>query len=96
MSDRERKLQKLKSIVFAAGLMLFILAVVTGGLSVQDYFGILPAESYEDKGVYIFRPYQVLPVQVENNATGREKRMNPTRTVYMVYYRDMGAFRFSA
>lgn len=71
--------------------MLFLLAAVTGVLSVQDYLDILPAESYEDKGVYTFRPYQVLPVQVENTGTGREKRMNPTKTVYMVYYRDTEA-----
>ncbi|WP_276951916.1 hypothetical protein [Acetatifactor muris] len=84
-------MEKLRAILFMAGLMLFLLAAVTGFLSVQDYLDILPAESYEDKGVYTFRPYQVLPVQVENTGTGREKRMNPTKTVYMVYYRDTEA-----
>ena len=52
-------MHKLKSIVFAAGVMLFVLAVAMGILSVQDYLGILPADSYEDKGVHTFRPYQV-------------------------------------
>lgn len=84
-------MQKLKSILFVAGVMVFILAAVMGGLSVQDYLRILPADHYEDEGVYTFRPYQVLPVQAENRGTGREKRMNPTRTVYMVYYRDTDA-----
>ena len=50
---------------------------------------ILPADSYEDKGVYTFSPYQVLPVQVQNTvASGRDRRVNPTKTAYMVYYRD--------
>ncbi len=89
-------MHKFKSIVLATGVMLFVLAVVMGILSVQDYLGILPADSYEDKGVHTFRPYQVLPVQVENTATGRVKRMNLTKTVYMVYYRDTDAkgYRF--
>ena len=58
-------MEKLRAILFTGGLMLFLLAAVTGVLSVQDYLDILPSESYEDKGVYTFRPYQVLPVQVE-------------------------------
>lgn len=89
-------MHKFKSIVLATGVMLFVLAVVMGILSVQDYLGILLADSYEDKGVHTFRPYQVLPVQVENTATGRVKRMNLTKTVYMVYYRDTDAkgYRF--
>ena len=71
--------------------MLLILSAVTGGLSVRYLADILPADSYEDKGVYTFSPCQVLPVQVENTgASGRSRRMNPTKTVYMVYYRDTG------
>lgn len=82
---------KLKSIIFVAGLMLLILAVVAGCLSVKYLADVLPADSYEDKGVYTFTPYQVLPVQVQNRGTGgHNRRMNPTRTVYMVYYKDTG------
>ena len=34
-------------------------------------------------------PYQVLPVQVQNTgASGRDHRMNPMKTAYMVYYQD--------
>ena len=34
-------------------------------------------------------PYQLLSVQVQNTgASGRDRRMNPTKTAYMVYYRD--------
>ena len=80
-------MQKLKSIVFMAGIMLLILAAAMGYLSVKYLSTILPADSYEDKGVYTFLPYQVLPVQVQNTgASGRDRRMNPTKTVYMVYY----------
>lgn len=80
---------KLKSIVFVAGIMLLILAAVMGYLSIKYLSTILPADSYEDKGVYTFSPYQVLPVQVQNTgASGRDRYMNPTKTAYMVYYRD--------
>ena len=80
---------KLKSIIFVAGVMLLILAAAMGYLSIKYLSAILPADSYEDKGIYTFSPYQVLPVQVQNTgASGRNRRMNPTKTVYMVYYRD--------
>ena len=82
-------MQKLKSIIFVAGLMLLILVAVVGYLSIKYLSAILPVDSYEDKGLYTFLPYQVLPVQVENTgASGRARRMNPTKTVYTVYYRD--------
>ena len=82
-------MSKLKSIVFVAGVMLLILAAAVGYLSIKYLAAILPADSYEDKGVYTFSPYQVLPVQVQNTgASGRNCRMNPTKTAYMVYYRD--------
>lgn len=82
-------MQKLKPIIVVAGLMLLILAAVVGYLSIKYLSAILPADSYEDKGLYTFLPYQVLPVQVENTgASGRARRMNPTKTVYTVYYRD--------
>ena len=81
---------KLKSIVFVAGVMLLILAAAVGCRSVKYLVAILPTDSYEDKGVYTFSPYQVLPVQVQNTgASGRDRRMNPTKTAYMVCYRDI-------
>lgn len=81
-------MSKLKSIIFAAGLMLLLLSMAMGYLSIKYLAAIIPANSYDDKGVYTFSPYQVLPVQVQNTgANGRERRMNPTKTVYMVYYR---------
>lgn len=84
-------MKKLKSIVFALGIMLLILSAAFIYLSVSGLRSICPADSYGDKGVYIFSPYQVLPVQVQNtSASGRDRRMNPTKTVYMVCYRDIG------
>lgn len=50
-------MQNLKSIVFVAGMLLLILAVATGYLSIKYLSAILPADSYEDKGVYTFSPY---------------------------------------
>ena len=82
---------KLKSVVFVTGVMLLILAAAVGYLSVKYLAAVLPADSYEDKGVYTFLPYQVLPVQVQNTgAGGRDRRMNPTKTAYMVCYQDAG------
>ena len=88
---QEAHMEKLKSIIFVAGIMMLIFAAVSVCLCVKYLADILPAESYEDKGVYTFSPYQVLPVQVQNTgASGRNRRMNPTKTVYKVYYKDAG------
>ena len=82
-------MRKLKSVIFAVGLMLFILSAAMLCLSVKNISAMPSPDSYEDKGIYTFVPYQVLPVQVENTgAIGRNRRMNPTKTVYMVYYKD--------
>jgi len=80
-------MEKLKSIIFVAGVMLLILSATMGYISIKSLTAIPPAGSYEDKGVYTFSPYKVLPVQVQNTGSGRNSRMNPTKTVYMVYYR---------
>ena len=81
-------MKNLKTIAFIVGVLLLILVAVTGYLSIKYLSAILPAEGYEDKGVYTFSPYQALPVQVQNTgASGHDRRMNPTKTVYMVCYR---------
>ncbi len=82
-------MEKLKSIIFVAGVMLLILSATMGYISIKSLTAIPPAGSYEDKGVYTFSPYKVLPVQVQNTGSGRNSRMNPTKTVYMVYYQDV-------
>ncbi len=81
-------MRRLKSIVTLAGILLLILSAVSLYAALQLNGEVRPAESYEDKGVRAFEPYDVYPVQVQNTgASGRDRRMNPTKTVYMVYYR---------
>lgn len=81
-------MRRIKSIISVAGILLLLLAAAASWISVKNISGLRPADSYEDGGVYTFSPYQVLPVQVKNTgASGRDRRMNPTKTVYMVYYR---------
>ena len=71
--------------------MLLILAAVVGYLSIEELSAMLPADSYEDRGVYTFIPCEVASEQVKNtNADSRDRRMHPTETVYTVCYRDIG------
>lgn len=78
---------KIKSILFAAGVLLLIGAAACLYLGLRGLAGVRPAAAYVDQGVHTFVPSAVYPVQVENHATGRDKRNHPTRTVYMVAYR---------
>lgn len=81
-------MEKAKSIGFIAGLMLLLLSAVMIYLSAKGLFTIPSAGRYQDNGTHTFEPYQVLPIQVQNtSAYSRDRRMNPTKTVYMVYYR---------
>jgi CHASE3 domain sensor protein len=83
-------MNRLKSMIFVIGVMLFTLAATSIYLSIQGIAAIIPEESYEDRGVHTFLAYQVLPTQVANTgATGRSRRMNPTKTVYKVDYLDV-------
>ena len=84
-------MQKLKSIVFVAGVMLLILEAAVGYLSIEELSAMLPADGYKDRGVYTFTPYEVASEQVKNTSVdSRERRMHPTKTVYIVCYRDIG------
>ena len=81
-------MKRLKSFITLAGIMLLILSAASFYAAFKSLSELRPAESYEDKGVRTFQPYDVLPVQVKNtSASSRARRMNPTKTVYMVYYR---------
>ena len=73
-------------IVRVIGIMGLILSIACFILGVKEIATIHPASDYEDMGVHTFSPYTVLPHTVENRATGRDKRNNPTKTVYVVYY----------
>lgn len=96
-----------KSALKIVGLGIFIAAVIFLYSGLKELSEVRPSSDYEDKGIYTFSPYQVFPVQLNNNATGRSKRLNPKKTVYMVYYkttdktryqwkRNMGSSRTSA
>ncbi|EJX00216.1 hypothetical protein EVA_11680 [gut metagenome] len=68
------------------GLMLSIACLTLG---VKGIATIRPVSDYKDMGVHTFSPYKVLPHTVENRATGPDKRNNPTKTVYVVYYQAL-------
>ena len=73
---------------FLFRILLLTLAKAMIYLSAKELLTIPSANSYQDNGTHTFEPYQVLPVQVQNtSAYSRDRRMNPTKTVYMVYYR---------
>ncbi|MCI9001352.1 MAG: hypothetical protein HFG03_00790 [Oscillibacter sp.] len=91
-------MKRLRSIAFLAGVLLLILSAVFLYVAMGALSDLRPAEDYEDRGVLTFRPYEVYPVQVENTgASGRDRRMHPTKTVYMVYYRaaDGSGYKWS-
>ena len=84
-------MQKLKSLIFIAGAMLLILAAVVGYISIEELSAMPSADSYTDRGVYTFVPYEVASEQVKNtSADSRDRRMHPTKTVYIVCYCDIG------
>lgn len=80
-------MERIKGLCRIGGILLLILAAAALVACAGQWAGLRAPEEYEDKGVYTFSPYQVLPHQVKNNSSGRTQRMNPTKTVYMVYYR---------
>lgn len=79
-----------------AGAILLVAALMAG-ISGWNQRRVLPAAAdLEDMGVHTFRPYQVLPYSVKNTGNTRNRRTNPTRTVYMVTYNadDGSGYRF--
>ncbi len=76
-------------------MIVAIIAFCVAGMSVKWYLEQPSADSYEDKGTYTFSPTNVYPVQVENTATGRYKRMNPTKTVYHVFYISDSGYKWN-
>ena len=91
-------MRRLKTIIPVAGILLLILSAASLYVAVQALLEVRPAKDYEDQGIHTFHPYDVLPVQVQNTgASSRDRRMNPTKTVYMVYYRatDGSGYKWS-
>ena len=78
--------EKARKVVFVGSLVLLIFAASRLYVGARELAAIRPATDYEDSGVHTFTPYDILPIQVKNNATGRTQRNKPTRIVYMVYY----------
>ncbi len=66
---------------------LFVLAAAGLYVGVTELSKIQPASAYEERGVHPFSSYKSFPTQVKNTAGGRQQRMNPTKTVYLVCYR---------
>ena len=91
-------MRRLKTITPIAGILLLILSAASLYAAMGGLSELRLAEDYEDQGVRSFEPYAVYPVQVENTgASGRDRRMHPTKTVYMVYYRatDGSGYKWS-
>ena len=70
-------------------LLLLAAGMIYAGGSLL--LSIRSADEYEDKGVMTFEPYRVLPHAVKNTGNAQSRRTNPTKTVYMVYYRAPGS-----
>ena len=72
-------------------LVLLFASLLTLAIAGWQLRTLPSADAYTDKGICTFIPYEVLPIQVENNTSGRQKRMNPTKTVWQVFYKTVGA-----
>ena len=80
-------MKNLRMVGTIGSLWLLLLAAVVIYVAGKQMLAIRPTGSYEDAGIHSFVAYRVLPSQVPNTgATGRYRRMNPTRTVYKVHY----------
>lgn len=79
-----------KKVFTTLSAMIFVLALACLYVGTEQLMKIPPANIYEDKGIHTFLPYRVLPTQVKNTASGRQGRMHPTKTVYYLYYKEVG------
>ena len=72
-------------------IALLIVAIIGAGMGIKNISSVRPASDYEDKGVYEFIPCKIVPVQRENTgATARQRRLHPTKIVYVLHYRAQG------
>lgn len=81
--------EKLTGIVRVVGVIGLVLSMAFLYVGVKGIVTVRPASGYEDMGVHTFYPYQALPTSVENTSTGRDKRLNPTKTVYVIDYKTL-------
>lgn len=80
-------MKKGKDLVGHAGIVLLILTLAFLYQGVRGISAVRPVTDYEDKGIHTFAPDRVWPTQVENTSSGQDKRLYPTKTVYMVHYK---------
>lgn len=81
--------EKLTGIIRVVGVIGLVLSMAFLYVGVKGIATVRPASGYEDMGVHTFYPYQALPTSVENTSTGRDKRLNPTKTVYVIDYKTL-------
>ena len=80
-------MSRLKALGAVTGITLLVLAAALIYVAGRNLLELRPADSYQDAGVHTFVAYRVLPSQVPNTgASGRDRRMNPTKTIYKVHY----------
>ena len=84
-------MSRIKSIRYILSILLLFVAAVSVYFSLYTLSTIRPVSDYKDMGVYTFIPNEVYPKQVRNTATGRARRMHPTKTVYVVCYQATGS-----
>lgn len=77
----------MKNFCTKIGIPLLILSAVFLCGSITNLSKVQPVSAYEDQGIHTFSPYRIYPTQVENTGTGRQKRLHPTKTVYVIQYR---------
>lgn len=81
-------MEKIKSILVVAFVMALLFAGTVFYYAFKYSGEVLSASDYEDKGVYTFMPYRVVPERVQNTTgTSRDRRMHPYKTVYRVHYK---------
>ena len=81
--------EKLTGIIRVVGVIGLVLSMAFLYVGVKGIVTVRSASGYEDMGVHTFYPYQALPTSVENTSTGRDKRLNPTKTVYVIDYKTL-------
>ena len=75
----------------STAIILFLLAIGMIYAGGSLLLSVRSSDEYEDKGIMTFEPYRVLPQSVRNTGNAYSRRTNPTKTVYMVYYRASGS-----
>lgn len=86
-------MKSLKRILSSPSTAIVLLLLAAGMIYAGGslLLSIRSSDEYEDKGVMTFEPYRVLPHAVKNTGNAQSRRTNPTKTVYMVYYRASGS-----